>query len=193
MSRMISPSHVEASGSITVSTSEQTGVIHANVTTLDAAASTALALILLAADIDPKKLTDQPIIDALAGFDPRGCQVDLLGAALDLQAMFPCDLRKLPQQCFISLRLVGAVSKFRSFFAQAGETSIGFGVGIDDTDHDSLGRPLQTFSDTGKILQMEVLIRSVGQQDRVVTPDNPIRAYAIGQLTEGGDGFFKAR
>ena len=113
MSRMISPSHVEAAGSITVSTSEQTGVIHANVTTLDATASTALPLILLTADIDPKKLTDQPIIDALAGFYPRGCQIDLLGAALDLQAMVPCDPRKLPQQCFISLRLVDAISEFR--------------------------------------------------------------------------------
>ena len=163
MSRMMGPSHVEAAGSVTVSTSEQTGVIHANVTTLDAAASTALPLILLVADIDPKKLTDQPIIDALAGFDPRGCQVNLLGAALDPQAMVPCDLRKLSQQCFISLRLVGAVSKFRSFFAQAYETSIGFVVGMDDTDHDTLGRPLQTFSDTSKILQMKVLIGSVGQ------------------------------
>ncbi len=189
MSRMIGPSHVEASGSVTVSTSEQTGVIHANVTTLDATASATLPLILLVADIDPKKLTDQPIIDALAGFDPRGCQVDLLGAALNLQAMVPCDLRKLSQQCFISLRLVDAISEFRSCFTQAGETSSGFGVGIDDTDHDSLGRPLQTFSDTSKILQMKVLIRSVGQQDRVVTPDDPIRAYAIGQPTEDGDGF----
>lgn len=87
MSRMMGPSHVEAAGSVTVSTSEQTGVIHANVTTLDATASATLPLILLVADIDPKKLTDQPIINALAGFDPRGCQVDLLGATLDLQAI----------------------------------------------------------------------------------------------------------
>ena len=189
MSRMMGPSHVEAAGSVTVSTSEQTGVIHANVTTLDAATSTALPLILLVADIDPKKLTDQPIIDALAGFDTRGCQIYLLGAALDFQAMVPCEPRKLPQQCLISLRLVDAISEFWSCFAQACETSSGFIVGIDDTDHDSLGRPLQTFSDTSKILQMKVLIRSVGQQDRVVTPDDPIRAYAIGQPTEDGDGF----
>jgi hypothetical protein len=46
--------------------------------------------------------------------------------------------------------------------------------------------------DAGKVLQMEVLVRHVRQQDRIIAPDDSIRAYAVGKLAEGGDGFIEA-
>jgi hypothetical protein len=71
------------------------------------------------ADINPEHLLDQVVIDTFPRIDTHGCQVDVLGAALDPQTLVPRDLRELSQQQFIALRFVSAVSEFRFCFSQS--------------------------------------------------------------------------
>ena len=182
----------KAARGITVLAAEQAGIIHADVLAGDAAAGFALVGVLLRVHWQVERPLDQLVVDTFSGVDTERVQIQSLGAALDLYAVFAgyfCHGRQNFDQARPAL--LPAITDLEALFSEILQALPQFWVQGDQADLAGARVPSQCLSDPGKRSQVKLNAGGLGQQDGIVAPNDPLGTDLVGEHLEGLERCFK--
>lgn len=193
MRGMVGTGAFEAGGGVAVLAAEQAGVVSADVFAGHAAAGGALGGVFLVGHIQAEHFLDVCIVHTLAGADAIGSQVQVFGAAIDLQAVESGSLGQTAHEVReIGVGPAGVGDDRQVGGLQPAQAGADLLVNVHDADHRTLGGALQGGGDLLVGFDVEAYAGLGREDDWVVAPDDFGRADQPGKLFEdlqgGGQG-----
>src|SRR6185369_14377770 len=177
---------------IAVGAAETATVVGPHVNRFHAVAGLSLVFVLLCGGLSTEQLADQFAIDAGAVLNTKGAQIRLLAAGEDLQSVAVGDLPEAsckPLQLSSVFRGGDIFGPDSASLQSPVQPSFPLAVKIAETEHKPPCGLLQPVRGPGRLSQVPVHSCNVGEEHRVVAPDDPLRTDPCGQLNESGDAF----